>query len=178
MATLTISKLRHDGRFLFAWTGAILSRDAAHIVVEAAWERDVPMFLGYTVFEPGDIFIETYYTGKWFSIWEVRSKRTGRIKGWYCNICRPFELEGDELRFRDMELDVFLFPDGRFAVLDEDDLARADLPDAEKDCARAGLAEVVSWILARRAPFECIGPPRAIKPFWDQSDSKASLPAN
>jgi hypothetical protein len=124
------------------------------------------VFLGYTVFEPGDIFLETYYRERWFSIWQVISHRTGRTKGWYCNVCQPFEREGDELRFVDMELDVFVFPDGRFVILDEEDLERADLPDSEKNAARAGLAEVCTWILERQPPFDVIGPPRRIEPFW------------
>ena len=145
-----------------------MHQDAERIVILAPWTGDKPLFLGYTIFEPGDQFFEIYYQQRWFSIWEVRSGRNGRTKGWYCNVCQPFELEGRELRFRDMELDVFVFTDGRFVVLDEDDLDRADIPEADKGAARAGLAEVTSWITQRRTPFDRIGPPRRIEPFWEE----------
>lgn len=125
------------------------------------------MHLGYTIFEPGDTFVETYYRDEWFSIWEVQSHRNGRTKGWYCNVCQPIELEGDELRFVDMELDVFVYPDGRFVILDEDELLSANLPQAEQDAARAGLAKVMDLILNRQPPFERIGPPRRVEPFWE-----------
>ena len=162
-------KLGHDRRLIFSWTGQVLHDDGNRTVIKAPWAgTDRPLFLGYTVFEPGDTFVETYYRERWFSIWQVVSHRTGRTKGWYCNICQPFERDGDELRFVDMELDVFVFPDGRFVILDEDDLERAQLPDSEKIAARAGLEEVSTWILERRPPFERIGPPRRVAPFWPE----------
>lgn len=125
------------------------------------------MLLGYTVFEFGDSFIERYYWGKWYSIWEVRSQRNGRTKGWYCNVCRPLELKDDQLRFVDMELDVYVYPDGRFVILDEDELLASGLPEADQEAARAGLAEVMKLITERRAPFDRIGPPRRVAPFWE-----------
>jgi predicted RNA-binding protein associated with RNAse of E/G family len=153
---------------IFSWTGEVLEQSEGEIVVLALWTtRQKPMLLGYTVFEHGDSFVEHYYWGKWYSIWEVRSHRNGRVKGWYCTICRPIEVEDDQLRFVDMELDVYVYPDGRFVILDEDELLASGLPESEQDAARAGLAEVVGMITERQAPFERIGPPRRVEPFWD-----------
>ncbi len=153
---------------IFAWPAEVLEETPECLLVLAPWAaREEPMFLGYTVFEYGDSFLERYYWHKWYSIWEVRSHRNGRTKGWYCNICQPIELDGDQLRFVDMELDVFVYPDGRFVILDEDELESSNLPAQEQDAARSGLAEVMDLILNRRPPFERIGPPRRVEPFWD-----------
>jgi hypothetical protein len=153
---------------IFAWQAEVIERTDDFLLVRAPWAvGNKPMLLGYTVFEPGDSFFERYYWRKWFSIWEVCSHRTGRTKGWYCNICQPIETEGDQLRFVDMELDVFVYPDGRFVILDEDELLAANLPPADEEAARAGLAEVMDLILNRREPFDRIGPPRRVEPFWE-----------
>jgi hypothetical protein len=152
---------------IFAWTGDIVEDAADHVTVQALWAvGNKPMHLGYTIFEPGDTFLETYYARQWFSVWEVRSHRNGRTKGWYCNVCRPFEREGNQLRFIDMELDVFVYPDGRFVILDEDELLAAGLPPDDEEAARAGLAAVMDLVLNRRPPFDRIGPPRRVEPFW------------
>jgi uncharacterized protein len=165
---VTISKLGHDRRTIFAWQAEIIERTDECLLVLAPWAaRKEPMFLGYTVFEYGDSFLERYYFDRWFSIWEVRSHRNGRTKGWYCNICQPVELDGDQLRFVDMELDVFLYPDGRFVILDEDELASAALTEADREAARAGLADCMDLILNRKPPFDRIGPPRRVEPFWE-----------
>jgi predicted RNA-binding protein associated with RNAse of E/G family len=145
-----------------------VDRTDDYLLVVAPWAaRPEPLFLGYTVFEFGDSFLERYYWRKWYSIWEVRSHRNGRTKGWYCNICQPIELEDDQLRFVDMELDVFLYPDGRFVILDEDELESAALTEDDRQAARGGLADVMDLILNRKPPFERIGPPRRVEPFWD-----------
>jgi uncharacterized protein len=146
----------------------VLDESDGHISIRALWAvGNKPMHLGYTIFEPGDTFVETYYRHEWFSIWEVQSHRNGRTKGWYCNVCQPIEIEGDDLRFVDMELDVFVYPDGRFVILDEDELLSANLPQAEQDAAHAGLAKVMDLVLNRKPPFERIGPPRRVEPFWE-----------
>ncbi|MHB8619077.1 MAG: DUF402 domain-containing protein, partial [Chloroflexota bacterium] len=160
--TVTISKMGHHGEVIFSWQGTVIEEDRDRVVLRASWERDEPMFLGYTVFEPGDPFVETYYRGRWFSFWRIDSHRNGRTKGWYCNICRPIEVEDGQIRFEDMELDVFVYPDGRYLVLDEADLAVADVTAADKALARAALGEVVARIERREDPFERIGPPRRV----------------
>ncbi|MDE3077126.1 MAG: hypothetical protein KGJ86_17050, partial [Chloroflexota bacterium] len=71
-----------------------------------------------------------------------------------------------QLSFVDMELDLFVYPDGRYLVLDEDDLERAAISEGEKQQARAGLAEVLARVEQRRPPFDRIGPPRRVQPFW------------
>jgi len=153
---------------MFSWQAEVLEHTDERLLVLAPWTaRPEPMFLGYTVFEFRDSFLETYYWRKWFAIWEVHSHRNDRTKGWYCNICRPVELDGDQLRFIDMELDVFVYPDGRFVVLDEDELLGSGLPEDDQQAARAGLAEVMELIVERQSPFDRIGPPRRVEPFWD-----------
>ncbi len=155
-----------------SWTGEVTEDDGAGLVVLAEWTRDKPMFLGYTVFEPGDRFVETYYHGRWYSIWQVLSHRTGRTKGWYVNICRPVEVSEQRIDFIDMELDLFVFPDGRYVVLDEDDLERKVKSAQDRALARAGLAQVLELVNGRQAPFQDIGPPRRIEPFWDPAEAR------
>jgi hypothetical protein len=153
---------------IFSWTGELLDETDDHLTIKALWAvGNEPMLLGYTVFEPGDVFLETYYRREWFSIWEVQSHLNGRTKGWYCNICRPIEVDGDRIQFVDMELDVFVYPDGRFVILDEDELLAANLPQADEEAARAGLAGVLDLVLNRKPPFDRIGPPRRVEPFWE-----------
>jgi len=152
---------------IFSWQGEVIEEDAERLVLRAPWVGDKPLFLGYTIFEAADIFVETYFRDRWYSIWEVQSHRTGRTKGWYCNVCQPLEIDGDQVRFVDMELDVFVFPDGRYVVLDEDELEMAMLTPEVKAAARTGLDEVLQLVEGRVAPFDHIGPPRRVEPFWD-----------
>ncbi|HUZ77369.1 MAG TPA: DUF402 domain-containing protein [Chloroflexota bacterium] len=154
---------------IVTWEGELVAEDAEKLLVHAQWSYAKPRLLGYTVFETGDPFIEAYYRGRWFSIWQVLNHRNRRVKGWYCNVCRPIELTAEGLSFIDMELDAFVYPDGRYCVLDEEDLEQAPISAEDKALARRGLDDVLDWIVQRRPPFDIIGPPRRVQPFWDLS---------
>ena len=41
----------------------------------------------------GDRFIETYYTDRWYNIFEIHAREDDRLKGWYCNIAKPAVME-------------------------------------------------------------------------------------
>jgi protein associated with RNAse G/E len=63
----------------------------------------------------GEYFIETrYYSHK------------GKLKGTYFNINTPVEVYTSEVRYIDLELDVVLFPDGSYKLLDLDKLEKAE----------------------------------------------------
>ena len=50
------------------------------------------------------------------------------IKGWYCNITRPARFGPGRVTAEDLALDVFVYPDGRTLVLDEEEFADMKLP--------------------------------------------------
>lgn len=80
------------------------------------------MFLGR-----GDRFLETYFTTRWYNIFEIHSRDNDHIRGWYCNIGCPVNIEGKILSYIDLELDLLIFPDGRQIVLDEEEFNSLNL---------------------------------------------------
>ena len=108
--TLRVEKLRYDRSFVFAWSGAVLEHTADHVLLAARFNvgrRD----LGYVVLEAGDVFLEWYFFERWYNIFQIYGD-DGQLKGWYCNIGMPPELDGDTLRYVDLDLDVFVRPSG------------------------------------------------------------------
>ncbi|MSQ22998.1 MAG: DUF402 domain-containing protein [Chloroflexi bacterium] len=90
----------------------------------------------------GDRFTEYYYRDRWFNVLHVASP-TGEPKGWYCNVAFPAQIEDSGISFLDLELDLFVHPDGRATVLDEDEFAELDLPPNEQQKARSALTELL-----------------------------------
>jgi protein associated with RNAse G/E len=72
----------------------------------------------------GDVFTEFYYVDRWYNVFHITDPE-GHHKGWYCNVAQPAMLDDDGVAFVDMALDLFVHPDGRYAVLDEDEFAMA-----------------------------------------------------
>jgi len=114
-----VRKLRPDGSQAYAWDGVVLRCDAAGIVLRAQFNVDL-VDLGFTTFRRGDIFIEFYYWNCGYNVFQI-SAPDGVFRGWYANVGLPAELnaESGELRYVDLELDVWTHPNGEFVVLDQ-----------------------------------------------------------
>jgi predicted RNA-binding protein associated with RNAse of E/G family len=151
---ITVRKLDLEGREVFAYAGRVLRRTATAVVVEAIFDRRDRMELGYTVFERGDRFVEYFYSDRWYNIFEVHAVGDDRLRGWYCNITRPAVIAGEAVSAVDLALDVFVYPDGRVLVLDEDEFAALPIAEPEREAARQALAELKGMVEAGEEPFE------------------------
>jgi predicted RNA-binding protein associated with RNAse of E/G family len=133
----------------------VLERDATHVILEARFNRD-DLDLGYATFRRGDRFVEHFYTDRWYNIFEVHDVDDDHLKGWYCNVVRPAILTDGQVRADDLALDVFIYPDGRSLVMDEDEFRALPLTQAERDKAWAAVAELKRRASQAEPPFEAI----------------------
>ena len=155
MSTITVRKHDWRGAFRYAWQGEVLRRDADLLLLLAAWQGPGEPRVGEIRFETGDRFLEYYYLQHPYAVWQIEQP-DGALKGWYCNVGTP-PLERDGvLSFDDLLLDVLVYPDGRYLVLDEDEFAVAQMEGLQEDrvaLARAGLAALIGMITRGEAPF-------------------------
>jgi hypothetical protein len=138
MSDYTVLKLDDRGREVWRYPARAFARDHSSITLEAYFNRD-DVDLGYAIFKRGDRFIETFYTDRWYNVFAVYDRDDGRLKGWYCNICRPAVITADAVRCDDLALDVWVAPDGVVTVLDEDEFAALALNAADRAGALAAL---------------------------------------
>ena len=149
--TIRVYKLNADGTVKLHYDGVVLARSATEIVLRAPWpgrEYD----LGYTTFEPGDVFMEHHYADRWYNVLAIH-RADGTFKGWYCNVTRPAVFGPGVVRAEDLALDVWVWPDRRILVLDEDEFARLGLSADEQTAAREALAEIQRLARAGLPPF-------------------------
>jgi len=90
----------------------------------------------------GDRFVETYYTDRWYNIFEVYDRDDGKLKGWYCNVGRPAVLTDGAVAYVDLALDLWVSADGKQTVLDEGEFEELALGDPEREKAFTALAEL------------------------------------
>ena len=134
------------------YEGVVLRQSERHLLVHARWTLP-KLELPHLAFERGDHFFEHYFFDAHFNIYEVRAPG-GKLKGWYCNVCRPATLAGGVLRSEDLELDLVVSQDGRFRVLDEDAFAARDYDAATRAAARSALEALLEGLAARQPPFD------------------------
>ena len=104
-------------------------------------------------FRRGDVFVEWFYTNRWYNVFRVEDGQTSRLKGWYCNITRPAEIGNGYVSADDLALDVFVMPNGNIVLLDEEEFDALDLPSEERMAALRAVETIRQAAARREAPF-------------------------
>ncbi len=149
---ITVIKNDHTGAEVWRYEGAILERTPEHVLLEARFNRD-EVDLGYVTFRRGDRFVEHFYADRWYNVFEVHDGESDRLKGWYCNLTRPAAFHDGIVAADDLALDLFVYPDGRQLVLDEDEFADLPISGDERAAVRAALADLRARAEEGRPPF-------------------------
>lgn len=142
-----VRKLDHRGQEVISYPARLLFQTPDALLMRALWDRP-PMALEYVRLEPGDLWLETFYADRWYNVFEIRAP-DGRLKGRYCNITRPARIRPGEIGAEDLALDLWVDPDGRTRLLDEDEFARLPLRPEEREAAWQALEGLL------RAPLAC-----------------------
>ena len=156
-SAITVHKLNEQGVEVFCYNGTLVRKQGTCLTLEARFERSDVQFFGLT-FRVGDRFIETYYSDRWFNIFEIHDAADDHLKGWYCNVTRPARFEQGHIHAADLALDLLVFPDGRVRVLDEDEFEELKLSESDRMNALASLEELKQWVQARKGPFSKLIP--------------------
>jgi hypothetical protein len=141
MGAITVIKRNDRGQETWRYQGRLLEQADGRLVLEAFFDRE-DIWLQGMLLSKGDRFIETYYTDRWYNLFEIHARDDDSLRGWYCNISRPAEIEGDTISWIDLALDLLVFPDRRQVVLDEDEFARLEISPEERRQAQAALVEL------------------------------------
>jgi predicted RNA-binding protein associated with RNAse of E/G family len=149
---IVVIKRNLAGEETWRYPGVILRQQTSGVLVEARFNRNDLPFMGI-VLQQDDRFLETYFTERWYNIFEIHDRRDDRIKGWYCNISKPAVLEAsDRLSYIDLALDLWVTPGGVQTILDEDEFEALELNAATRSRARAALEELRQEFANKGAP--------------------------
>lgn len=141
MSRITVYKRDARGAIQWQYAGKVMHLDQDQVILEARFNHE-EMRLPYVTLKKNDLFTETYFFKRWYNLFEIKDREDGSLKGWYCNIGRPAVMEGPRLYYDDLELDLFVSPDGRQQVLDRDEFEALNLMEGERQHALAALDEL------------------------------------
>jgi hypothetical protein len=149
---VTVHKLDADGVEVWQYTGRFLSRMPTEWKLEATFGRD-RVRVGELRIVAGDRFVETFYSDRWYNVFEIHDGQTDELKGWYCNLARPARLDGRDLSQEDLALDLVVYSDGRMEVHDRAEFEALELSKEERSSVEAGLLELKALARAGQGPF-------------------------
>lgn len=135
---LSVVKCNPAGEEIFRWSGVELARAQDEVLIEARFNVPIHHVGGMTL-KAGDRLVESYYSQRWFNIFEVYAGGNDEFRGWYCNLSYPAKLGEREIRFRDLALDLIVYPDGREELLDEDEFDALEISAQDREAALHGL---------------------------------------
>lgn len=135
---ITVLKKNLAGEVTWQYEGRLIRIEPNAVILEAFFNRPDMPFMD-VILKKDDRFVETFYTDRWYNIFEIYDRDDGRLKGWYCNIGKPAVLEDGTISYVDLALDLWVSSDGRQTVLDEDEFQELKLDDNTRQNALAGL---------------------------------------
>ena len=112
---LEIQCYKHNGKIHRAWDEAVVLEINDDFIVVGNNKTEVTESDGRTwkTKEPAVIY---FYKYRWFNV-------IGQLKHdgiyYYCNLATPYIIEDNTIKYIDYDLDLRVFPDGAFKILDK-----------------------------------------------------------
>lgn len=141
---ILVLKLNTNREEVWRYDGRVIERSPEALKLEAFFNGGTRPFHGVMLVN-GDRFIETYYFDRWYNIFEIYDRDTDILKGWYCNVTYPAEMEYGRVSYVDLALDLLVYPDGRQLVLDEDEFDELNLNENDSMKAREALRQLQDY---------------------------------
>ncbi len=150
---MKIKVLKKDiaGKVIWQYEGIVLRREDHSVTLEALFNRDDMPFMD-VVLKRNDRFVETFYSDRWYNIFEIYDCEDKQLKGYYCNIGEPAVIEDGIVSYVDLALDLWVSADGKQTILDEDEFEKLNLDSKTRQQAYSALGELKTYFKRNKPP--------------------------
>ena len=146
-----------------SWKCELVERNDPLLVFLGEFDRDVE-HPGLGWIRRGTVSDEYYWLDRWYNIFRFHEP-DGSLRNFYCNIAMPPTFENGVLDYVDLDIDVIVWPDLRYEIVDRDDFERNALkynyPDEIRQKTEESLEELIRMIDGREFPFAELDPIRS-----------------
>jgi protein associated with RNAse G/E len=151
--TIQIHSYKHDGHIHRIWEETMVLKATERLVIGGNDRTIVTESDGRTWMtrEPAICY---FHAEHWFNI--ICMIREDGIY-YYCNLSSPFVYDYEALKYIDYDLDIKVFPDMTYTLLDEDEYAehrkQMGYPDVIDHILKRNVDKLIKWIEQRKGPF-------------------------
>lgn len=156
MKTITIHSRKFDGTIHRSWKASLIKENKETLFFVGAFENEVhhPK-LG--VIRRGTISYELYWKNDWFNVFRFHEPE-GHLRNFYCNVNKPPTFQNNVLDYIDLDIDVLVWKDFSFEVLDleefEENALKFNYDENLKKKAQSTLSNLIYLIENRKFPFD------------------------
>jgi len=119
---VTVNSRKYDGRIRRTWQCKLVERQESLVVLVGEFEQDIE-HPGLGRINCGTLSHEYYWLDRWYNIFRFHEPN-GTFRNYYCNVAMPPEFDGSTLDYVDLDIDILVWPDHRYEVVDRDDFQR------------------------------------------------------
>lgn len=154
----TINALKFDGKIHRSWRADLIERNENLLIFVGEFEKEVshPQ-LG--IIRRSTVSYEYYWLDRWYNIFRFHEPG-GRLRNFYCNINMPPVFENGVLNYVDLDIDILVWTDFKYEVLDFDEFDENSLRFSYSveviKKSLATLKEVIDLIETRQFPFDFV----------------------
>ncbi|AQL55832.1 DUF402 domain-containing protein [Abyssicoccus albus] len=151
--TLRIQSYKHNGHIHRVWSETLILYGDDNIIIGGndhtlVTESDRRTWVTR---EPAIVYFHSEY---WFNV--ICMFRDDGVY-YYCNLSSPFIYDGEAIKYIDYDLDIKVYPDGKYHLLDEDEYKlhkqRMRYSDDIDYVVRKNVDILQSWIEEKKGPF-------------------------
>lgn len=152
-SNIEIQSYKHDGNIHRIWESTIVLKGTEKIVIGANDRTKVTESDGrvWITREPAICY---FHAELWFNI--IGMIRQDGVY-YYCNIGSPFVYDGEALKYIDYDLDIKVFPDMTYELLDEDEYELhqrlMSYPKKLDPILKRNIRHLKHWIHQQEGPF-------------------------
>ncbi len=157
----TINALKADGLVHRSWKASLIDETNELISFIGVFEKEVEHpKIGFI--RRGTVSYEFYWKNRWFNVFRFHEPgEANRLRNFYCNINRPPQITNNILSYVDLDVDVLVWRDFSFEILDLEEFQRnAELfsyTTETRDKVRGSLDEILRLVETRSFPFNYDG---------------------
>ncbi|MGI8639566.1 MAG: DUF402 domain-containing protein [Pyrinomonadaceae bacterium] len=152
---ITINSRKFDGKIHRSWKAELIKQENFLLTFVGEFDKEIEHpHLG--VIRRGTISYEFYWLDRWYNVFRFHEP-DGDLRNFYCNINMPPAFEKRILDYVDLDIDVLVWKDFSFEVLDldefEENAVKYKYSPAIYDKANESLAELTVMIKKKSFPF-------------------------
>lgn len=153
---VTINSRKFDGEIARSWQADLIARNGSLLIFCGVFEREIRHdHLG--VIRRGTVSYEFYWLDRYYNIFRFHEP-DGSFRNFYCNINLPPVFNDRVLDYIDLDIDLLVFKDLSYKVLDEDDFkAHSEIFSYPQDLitkVRQSLEALLNLLENRSFPFD------------------------